>query len=119
EATGKDSILFKANMGRIANLTLCQIGGGKFYSVDITQGRLDLEGCDITSQSLACVCIHDGADPRLRRNRIHIGKSVGVLVYGNGQGTLEDNDIFINELAGVEVRQGSNPTLRRNRIHDG
>jgi F-box protein 11 len=119
EANQKDAILFRANMGRIANLTLRQAGGGNWFCVDITQGRLDLEGCDISSQSLACVAIHGGADPRLRRNRIHDGKASGVFVYENGQGTLEDNDIVANAHAGVAIREGGNPTLRRNSIHDG
>ncbi|MEM9512368.1 MAG: right-handed parallel beta-helix repeat-containing protein, partial [Cyanobacteria bacterium P01_E01_bin.48] len=118
EAFGKSTILFQANMGRIANLTLRQSGGGKWYCVDITQGRLDLEDCDITSQSLACVSIRNGADPRLRRNRIHDGKQGGVYVYENGQGTLEDNDIFANAYTGVEIKTGGNPTLRNNCIHD-
>lgn len=119
EATGKDAILFKASMGRIANLTVRQLGGGKWYCVDISQGRLDLDGCDITSQSLACVAIHGGADPRLRGNRIHDGKAGGVFVYEDGQGVLEDNEIFGNSFSGVEIKTGGNPTLRRNRIHDG
>ena len=119
EASGKDVILFKASMGRIANVTLRQTGRGRWFGVDIAQGRLELEGCDITSQSLACVAIHGGADPRLRRNRIHGGKECGVLVFENGQGTLEDNDIFNNALAGVQSESGGNPTARRNRIHGG
>ncbi len=119
EASGKDVVLFQASMGRIANLTLRQTGGGDWNCVDIAQGRLDLEGCDIMSQSLSCVAIHGGADPRLRRNRIHDGKSAGVIVHEDGQGTLEDNEIFANALAGVEIKTGGNPTLRRNRIHDG
>src|SRR5205807_2468125 len=119
EASGKDVVLFKANMGRIANLTLRQLGGGKWFGVDIAQGRLDLESCDITSQSLACVAIHGGADPRLRRNRIHDGKQGGVLVIENGLGIVEDNDIFENALAAVRIKEGGNPTVRRNRIHDG
>ena len=85
EATGKDVIVFRANMGRVVNLTVRQMGGDKWYAVDISQGRLDLEGCDITSTSLACVAIHGGADraaiARLRRNRIHDGKQSGVFVY--------------------------------------
>jgi len=44
EATGKNVLLFRANMGRIVNPTLRQMGGGKWYAVDIGQGRLDLEG---------------------------------------------------------------------------
>jgi parallel beta-helix repeat protein len=118
EATGKDAILFKATMGRIVNLTLRQIGGGKFYAVDIAQGRVDIEDCDITSQTHAAVAIHHGADPRLRRNRIHDSKQSGVYVYENGQGTIEDNDIFANALSGVAIATGSSPMLRRNRIHD-
>jgi parallel beta-helix repeat protein len=119
QATGVTAVLFKTTMGRIANLTLRQMSDEKLYCVDIAQGRLELDGCDITSWSLACVAIHDGADPRLRRNRIHDGKEAGVFVQKNGQGTLEDNDIFGNALAGIAIKEGGNPTLRRNRIHDG
>ena len=119
QATGQHTLLFKANMGRVANLSLRQMGGGDFYGVDIAQGRLELEGCDITSQSYACIAIHGGADPRLRRNRIHDGKERGIVVHDDGQGTLEDNDIFGNYLSGVHIKSGGNPTLRRNRIHDG
>jgi parallel beta-helix repeat protein len=120
EAKGKNVVLFKTSMGRIGNVTLRQTGGeGTWFGVDIAQGRLHLEGCDITSQSIACVGIHAGADPRLLRNHIHDGKDVGVMVYDNGQGTLEDNDIFANTFAGVQIQTGGNPTLRRNRIHDG
>jgi len=120
EATGAPTVSFRASMGRIANLTIRQAGGGgKSYCIDIAQGRLDIEGCDISSQGLSCIGIHGGADPRLRRNRIHDGQSSGVYVYDNGLGTFEDNEIFGNAFSGVEVKGGGNPTLRRNRIHDG
>ena len=120
QASDTNALLFKANIGRIANLTLRQVGGKvRSYCVNITQGRLELEGCDITSQSLACVAIHNGADPRLRNNTIHDGKQSGVFVYDNGLGTLEDNDINANARGGVAIRTGGNPTLRRNTIHDG
>jgi parallel beta-helix repeat protein len=117
---GADALLFKASIGRVANLTLRQAGGaGIWYGVDITQGRLDLEGCDISSENGACVGIHDGADPRLRRNKMHGGKVSGVLVYDDGRGTLEDNEISGNGLSGVAIKTGGDPTLRRNLIHDG
>lgn len=117
QAAGMDTLLFKTTMGKVVNLTLQQMGGGDWCGVDIAQGRLDLEECDIASQGLACVTIHGGADPRLRRNRIHGGKAGGVFVYENGQGVLEDNEIFGNA-CGVSISTGGNPTLRRNRIHD-
>jgi len=119
QATGSNAILFATTMGRVVNMTLRQLGGSDWFAVDIRQGRLELEDCDVSSQSLSCVGIHGGADPRLRRNCIHDGKQSGVFVYANGQGTLEDNDIFGNALSGVEIRDGGNPTVRRNRIHDG
>jgi parallel beta-helix repeat protein len=120
QARGADALWFKANIGRVANLTLRQAGGeGEWFGVDIAQGRLELEGCDISSQSLANVAIRNGADPRLRRNKIHGGEGEGgVYIYNNGLGTLEDNDITGSRTSGVEIRSGGNPTLRRNQIHD-
>lgn len=119
EAAEKDAVLFTASIGRVANLTLRQSGGGVSYGVDIAQGRLDLEDCDITSQSFAVVGIHGAAEPRVRRNRIHDGKHSGIFVYENGAGLIEDNDIFGNAFSGVEIKTGANPTMRHNRIHDG
>jgi F-box protein 11 len=119
-ARDANALLFRASIGRVANLTLRQAGGdGGWCGVDITQGRLDLEGCDISSRGVAGVAIRNGADPRLRRNRIHDGKESGVLVQDDGMGTLEDNDIFANTYSNVEIRTGGNPVLRRNQIHDG
>ena len=112
-------LVFKASIGRVANLTLRQAGGKEsWYGLDISHGRLELQGCDISSQSAGCVAIHGGADPRLRGNRIHDGKASGVYVYDNGQGTLEDNDITGNGSSGVAISGGGNPAVRGNRIHD-
>ena len=103
-------VVFRANISRIANLTLRQAGGeGTWYGVDIGQGRLELEGCDITSHSGACVAIHGGADPRLRRNTIHDGKRSGVYVYDQGLGILEDNDITANASRAWRSRPAATP----------
>ena len=116
EASGKDAVLFQADNGRLANLTLRQADGNPWCGVDITKGRLELVDCDISSQSLACVVIRGSANPTLCRNRIHDGRSVGALIHTNGQGTLEDNEIFANAQAGVVIGDGGKPTLRRNII---
>jgi parallel beta-helix repeat protein len=119
QGRGSTVLLFNASIGRVANLTLRKSGSkAEGYGVDIAQGRLELEGCDITSQSFACVAIHNGADPRLRRNFIHDGRKSGVHVFDDGLGTLEDNEITRNFLPGVTITRGGNPTLRRNQIHD-
>ena len=118
-ATGQNTISFKTTFGRVLNLTLRQMGDGDWFGVDISQGRLELDGCDVSSQGSSCVAVHGGADPRIRGNHIHGGKETGVIIYDNALGTLEDNDIFGNVLAGVAITNGGNPTLRRNRINDG
>jgi len=120
QAMGKSALVFKTSNGQVANLTLRQMGGeGVLYGVDIAQGRLKLEDCDISSQSSACVAIHDGAHPRLLRNKIHDGNKSGVYVFDNGQGIIEENELFENTYAGVSIETGGNPILRKNQIHDG
>lgn len=112
-----DAVQFAASIGRVANLTIRQAGGeGDWYAVVILQGRLELEGCDISSRGVACVGIFYGADPRLRHNAIHDGAGFGVVVSGQSLGTLEDNDIFVHEERGVIIVNSSDPTLRRNAI---
>lgn len=119
EATGTNTVLFKATMGRIANLTLRQAGGGEWYCVDIGQGRLELEGCDVVSSGSSCILIRQGADPRLLGNRVHNSIGAGVLIFANGRGVFEDNDIFSCGGTGVGVFENSSPTFRRNRIRNG
>jgi len=118
QAMWSNAILFKAGMGRVANLTLRQLGNGDWFCVKAVRGKLILENCDITSESLACVGICQGADPELKGNKIHGGKESGVMVYDHGRGTLEDNDIFDNGLSGVEITSGGAPTLRANRTYE-
>ena len=118
QSVGANAILFKTTMGRVSNMTLRQMHGGDWFCVNATQGRLFLEECDITSLSLACVAINGGADPRLRRNKIHHSNQSGVIVYDNGLGNIDDNDIYANGLSGVEIRNGANPVLHGNRIYE-
>jgi F-box protein 11 len=118
-ASGKDAILFKAVRGKISNLLIKQNGGGNWFGVDISQGCLELVGCDITSDGAACIGVHGNAYPRIIGNKIYNSKGSGIQVYENGQGVIEDNEIYGNARAGVEIMEGSNPTLRRNKIHDG
>lgn len=118
QAMEKSALVFKTTNGRVANLTLRQMGGeGELYGVDIAQGRLKLEDCDISSQNAACVAIHNGADPRVLRNKIHDGNKSGIYVFDNGLGIIEENDIF-ETYAGVTIDTGGSPVLRKNQIHD-
>ncbi|MEU9655033.1 right-handed parallel beta-helix repeat-containing protein [Streptomyces chartreusis] len=116
-ASNDSTLTFNANIGRVENLTIRQTGR-YWYGVEISQGRLELEGCEINSRGLACIDIRDGADPRVRRNKIHGSRKSGVYVHDGGLGTLEDNEITGNALSGVRITTDGDPTLRRNYIHE-
>ncbi len=42
ETKGKNALMFQTTMGRVANLTIRQIGSDRGFGVYVTQGRLDL-----------------------------------------------------------------------------
>ena len=119
EATGANALAFRATLGRVANLSFKQRGGGDYFAIDISQGRLTLEGCYIESASLAGVAVH-GAEtaPIVRNNRIRRCGQSGVVVFDGATGWLEENEIVGNGAFGVLVRGGSTPVLRSNEIRD-
>ena len=123
ESRSSDGVLMKTDDAVVSGLTLrCRAGEKKreIYAVNIRRGRLVLENCDITSDSLSCVGIHGAsADPVIRKCTIHDGKECGVLVYDKGKGTVEDCEIYGNALAGVEITTEADPVIRKCRIHDG
>ncbi|NJN66770.1 MAG: protein kinase [Chloroflexaceae bacterium] len=83
------------------------------FAVDIPQGRLVLEECDISSDTIACVAIHgSGACPSLWKCTIHDGKGLGVFVYEQGRGVIEECDISGHLIAGMKLIQGSAPVIR-------
>jgi len=119
-AYGAEALVFEAGKaeGRVANLTLRQARGGReYHAVDVREGRLDLEGCDIRSGSSTGVAVLAGASLRLRGSKIHGSHKSGVLVCDSALATLEDNEISGNQSCGVQVRTGASATLRGNRIH--
>jgi parallel beta-helix repeat protein len=121
EIRGSDAsvLIFEAPSGRVANLTLTQAkSDASSFGVSIRQGRLELEGCDISSEGGSCVYVRGGSDPVLRRNTIHDGWEYGVLVYEHSRGTLEDNEIASCRWPCVATREGGNPVVRRNTIRD-
>ncbi len=123
ESTEGDCILMNTENASVRGLTLRNrsgMRGIKSYGVDIPRGRLVLEDCDITSDSLACVAIHGrDAEPVLRGCKIHDGRSGGVFIYEEGKGLIEGCEIFGNGRAGVAIRTGANPHLQNCKIFEG
>ena len=115
-ASGTSVVRFSASKGILANLTLRQTGRGKGHGVDIAAGRLELKGCDISSQGQACVAIHNNAQPTLRNNRIHDSGQSGILVFNGARGLIEKNNIYANAYAGIAIRAFAQPTILNNHI---
>lgn len=77
QSEGNNAIIFQTTSGHISNLSLRQLHKGKdegFFCLDITQGSLELEGCDIVSEGLGGIIVRGGANPILRNNKIHDNK---------------------------------------------
>ena len=93
----------------VRNLTFrCLAGttGRKAFAIDIPQGKLELENCRVTSDSLGCVGVHGPlADPVLRRCVIHDGHEGGLCFAERARGTVEDCDIHGHTLAGIQIKE--------------
>jgi F-box protein 11 len=119
EAADQNVILFRTTVGRLANLTLRQIGGASWFALNIAEGNLTVENCDISSDANAGIAVHSGADPVIRHNRIHSSPSGGVYIFKRAKGTIEENDIAGNGFAGIAIWSHADPMIARNRIHGG
>lgn len=111
------TIQWAAAFGSLRNLSVRQTANGSWYCVDIVTGRLEIDRCDIQSDALACIAIHQGADPTIRNTDVHDGNDVGIHVLRDGQGTIVDCGIREFRLDAVRV-DGGRPTIRRSRIID-
>jgi parallel beta-helix repeat protein len=87
------------------------------YAVDIGMGNPLLEDCYIRSLTLACVAVHDSADPTLRRCTISGSRDVGVFVYDDGRSTYEDCEITGHGGTGISISDGGQAKFQRCFIH--
>ena len=111
------TIQWTAAFGWMRNISILQAADSSWYCVDIVGARLDIEQCELTSSALACIAIHEGADPIIRNTELHDGNDVGIHVLPGGEGTIVDCEIREFRLDGVRIDGGS-PTIRRTRILD-
>lgn len=106
---------------RLQGLTLClQIEKGQAprVAVEVRQGHIDIDDCDITSNSLSCVLVHGGKSRAwLRRCHIHRSAECGVFVVEQASARLEDCDIERNVLSGVHLIEGE-LLMQRCEVHD-
>ncbi|MCP9493859.1 MAG: right-handed parallel beta-helix repeat-containing protein [Pyrinomonadaceae bacterium MAG19_C2-C3] len=125
-AASSSVVTSHADAGTIRNLTLrgqARAGGKNgdgFFAVDITRGRLLIEACDISSDSLACVAIHNpNAAPVIRACRIHHGVDSGIYAFDGAGGSIEACDIFENANINIAISAGARTNVTGCHIHHG
>ncbi|HEX8492203.1 MAG TPA: right-handed parallel beta-helix repeat-containing protein [Pyrinomonadaceae bacterium] len=125
-ATTSSCLVMRTDAATIRNLTLrgqARAGGANndgFFAVDIPHGRPLFDGCDISSDSLACVAIHNpSAAPVIRACRIHHGVDSGVFAFDGAQGVIEACDISENANVAVAITNGASTSVTNCHIHHG
>jgi nitrous oxidase accessory protein NosD len=117
ESEDSNCLRMQTESALVRGLTLSELG--RHYTVDISQGQLILEDCNITANSNYSVVAIGGptANPVIRRCHIYQGKWNGIWVSNNARGTVEDCDIFENGSSGVGIGQGAKLIIRRCQIN--
>ena len=125
-ATASSCLVLRAGAATIRNLTLrgqSRAGGptGRgFFAVDVSHGRPLVEGCDISSDSLACVAIHNPtAAPVIRACRIHHGVDAGAYAFDGAQGVIEACEVAENSNVGIVITGGAGTKIKDCRVHGG
>ncbi|HEY7428282.1 MAG TPA: tetratricopeptide repeat protein [Gemmataceae bacterium] len=90
------------------------------FSVDVLQGKLVLENCNIVSEMLSCLRIKGPeSDPTIRNCVLRGGSIWGLHVSRDAHGTIEDCTILENTYWSVALVRGCNPIIRRCTIGNG
>lgn len=119
---GASCLRASADDARVSGVTLrgAARGDAAFFAVEILRGRLLLEDCDITSDTLSCVAVHGPESaPLIRRCRIHDGADSGLYFFDGARGAVEDCEVYGNANVGVAITGRADPVIRRSRIYGG
>ena len=116
ESVNSSCIQMQTDSALVRGLTLSAIG--KHYAVDIHEGELVIEDCDITSADYSVVGINgNNASSVIRRCEIHDGIWNGIFISDYGRATVEDSHIFDNGTLGIGVGLEGKLIVRRCRIN--
>lgn len=121
-AEGSSAVLYQAQcgVGRISALTI-ESGAEDCASIDITQGHLVVDACEVLTLGPVEASVRVRCDGRARivANRITEGAGTGLLVCGTGDADVTNNLITGHAYTCVEIRDSARVRLVHNRIGEG
>jgi parallel beta-helix repeat protein len=117
EAFNGPAIRFDAPYGRLRNLAFKKAGQRELNIIEVRQGQVVIEGCNMTGKDCVCIAIESGADPSLRHNHL-FGARVGVTFQEGAKGTVDFNIIDRHAHAGIEVAAQASATIQHNVFWD-
>ncbi|MGO8947070.1 MAG: nitrous oxide reductase family maturation protein NosD [Ktedonobacterales bacterium] len=118
EAVGESVLRITQTTGRIARLTLRQLGEPSArIGVEVVEAQVILEYCDVFSECAVCLDICTDEHCVVQHNRIHGSSDAGIVLVETSSCIVACNDIFNHARAGITV-VGGKPTVRRNRVHN-
>ena len=119
ESIDASCIVMQTKHALVRGLILHNSNKNNYPAVNVTQGKLVLEDCNITSNLSSCVVISGSlANATVRRCCIHDAKGNGIYTRERATGSIEDCDIYGTTNPGIYVSEGSNLTVSRCRIYD-
>lgn len=122
---GRDTscIMMQADYAIVQGLTLrCRSTGinQEIHAVDIAEGRLRLIGCDITSNTGACIAVHGhSAYSEIQTCWLHDAGRSGLFIENYAQGVIENCHIFGNAFPGISIRRNANLAIRNCKVYRG
>ena len=91
---------------------------GQYFAVEIAQGELVLEDCDISSEFLVAIEVRGKAtQPTIRGCKIHDAINIGVHFTDYAAGRIVDSEISGIGGMGVLIENGANPTIQTCKIN--
>ncbi|MEP6923645.1 MAG: pectinesterase family protein [Pyrinomonadaceae bacterium] len=119
----KSCVSMQTDRAIIRNLTLQCVAGNKgktVFGVDIANGEMTLQNCDVSSDSLACIAVRgQTTNSFIRDCLIHNGSDSGIYFFEGATGTIEECEIYQNKHSNVVIAQNANPTFKNCRIFKG
>lgn len=121
ESTSGPVMVLQADKAKIQGFTLNGKAGQnnlEASTVEIKQGKVTLDNCRISSDSLVCVAIYGReTTPILQNCTVSNGNASGIGAWDGAQGMIVNCDISSNRWAGIVVTKGSRLTIKDSRIN--